>query len=427
MSTRISRILSLSLALVLLITPMAVLADHEAATVHGTVFSDVDNFGVFDLEESGIEGVLVTLFEGDGTTFVDDTTTAADGTYAFTGRTLSSYTVKVEVQVLYADTTPISVPVTADSSSIFPAVDFGKEPLPVGSISGIVYDDVNRDGEFDFGVEDIALEEVTVTLSDSEGEEITTSTNSSGEYGFTELIPGSYTVVETDLKEPIFYYSITPNTVVVNLPTNDSMVVVVDFLDFIPAEGEVPRIDLLLMKFFDISLLEFQALRGMEGWGYGNIVKAYFLAQFSETPLAEILGMRETMGWGNIMKAVLGRAGLKGYNLGLIVSGRDVPQTTQKLMDGCELIDSEEQVQELLSLGGNNGSIKKACKLAQEAGGEFDKLVEALGLLRSHNQKQVMEMLQGEATTQVNNDDNGEHGPPACKGKNKNDEGCSKK
>jgi hypothetical protein len=410
---------------------MAVLADNEPQTVHGSVFSDVNGNGDFDLEDSGIEGVLVILFEGDSDNVAAQMATAADGTYAFTGRKLSSYTVKVEVQVWYADTTDISVLVTADAA-LFPVVDFGKEPLQVGSIRGTVCNDVDRGRDCVLeGVEvvDIPLEGVTVTLYDLENTFLDdVETDENGAYAFTELYPGSYTVVETDLKEPIFYYSITSNTVVVNLPTNDSMDVVVDFLDFIPAEGEVPRIDLMLMKFFDIALLDFQALRAMEGWGYGNIAKAYFLAQFSETSLVEILGMRETMGWGNIMKAVLGRAGLKGYNLGLIVSGREVPQTTQNLIDGCELINSEEQAQELFSLGGSNGSIKKACKLAKEVdGATFETLVEALELLGDHNQKQVMEMLQGGATTQVNNDDNGNHGPPACKGKNKNDVGCSKK
>jgi hypothetical protein len=198
--------------------------------------------------------------------------------------------------------------------------------------------------------------------------------------------------------------------------------VVVDFLDFIPLEGEVPRLDLLLMKFFDISLLEFQALRGMEGWGYGNIAKAYFIAQLSDTAFGEILGMRGTMGWGKIMKDVLGYAGLKGYSLGLIVSGRTVPNSVQNLINSCESIDTPEQVQELYATGASNGAIKKACRLAGEAGEGFETLVEALGLLKVYDQKQVREILMGGNENEVTN---GNHGPPPCKGKNKYDEGCS--
>jgi hypothetical protein len=407
---------------------MAVLADDEPQIVHGTVFSDVNGDGVFDLEELGIEGVLVTLFEGDSNNVAAEMATSADGTYAFTDLTLPSYTVVVEVLAGYFDTTPISVLITADSSSTFLAVDFGKEPLPVGSVSGTVCDDVDRGRDCDLDGVDIPLVGVSVTLFNTEDELITTDvTDSLGKYNFPDLYPGSYTVVETDPTDPVIYYSTTPNTVMVKLPTDDLMDVVVDFGDFIPEEGETKKIDLLIMKFFDLPLLDLLELRYEDGWGYGNIAKAYFLAQLSAESVDDIIAMRDGMGWGNIMKEVLGHAGLKGYNLGLIVSGREFPQTTQKLIDGCELIESEEQVQELFGLGGNYGSIKKACKLVQEIDGGFDKLVEALGLLRGHNQKQVMEMLQGEAITQVNNDDNGDHGPPACKGKNKNDEGCSKK
>jgi hypothetical protein len=160
----------------------------------------------------------------------------------------------------------------------------------------------------------------------------------------------------------------------------------------------------------------------MEGWGYGNIAKAYFIAQLSDTALGDILGLRETMGWGRVMKEIMGNAGLKGYNLGLIVSGRTVPNSIQRLIDSCASIDTPEQVQELYATGANHGSIKKACRLTSEAGGNFDTLVTALGLLKVHSQKQVREMLMEENTDQFGN---GDHGPPACKGKNKYDEGCN--
>jgi hypothetical protein len=132
--------------------------------------------------------------------------------------------------------------------------------------------------------------------------------------------------------------------------------------------------------------------------------------------------MRETMGWGEIMKEVLGYAGLKGYNLGLIVSGRETPSQIQRLIEGCELIESAEQVQELYRGGASNGAIKKACRLAGEAGEGFETLVEALGLLKVYDQKQVREILMGGNENEVTN---GNHGPPPCKGKNKYDEGCS--
>ncbi len=426
MSKRISRILSLLLALGLLITPMAVLANGVTATIEGTVFNDANQNGVFDEGDTGIDGVTVELFAGDSETATDSVITSGDGLYEFLDLSLVDYMVVETDPPDHVSTTSNEVAVTLLESDPAATVNFGDAAHgDLGEISGFVYDDTDRDGVFDDG--EPKIPGVTVQLFGFDGAVIESATTElvTGEYVLSMALAGANTVHEIDLPT---YYSTTPNTVEVELAAPGATVVGINFGDFIPLEGEVHRIDLMLMKFFDIALLDFQALRAMEGWGYGNIAKAYFLAQFSETSLVEILGMRETMGWGNIMKAVLGRAGLKGYNLGLIVSGREVPQTTQNLIDGCELINSEEQVQELFSLGGSNGSIKKACKLAKEVdGATFETLVEALELLGDHNQKQAMELLLGGATTQVNNDDNGEHGPPACKGKNKNDVGCSKK
>jgi hypothetical protein len=175
------------------------------------------------------------------------------------------------------------------------------------------------------------------------------------------------------------------------------------------------------MKFFDISLLEFQALREMEGWGYGNIAKAYFIAHLTDTALVDILGMRESMGWGKIMKEILGYAGLKGYNLGLIVSGREVPNVVLKLIEQCDGLNTPEEVQELFAMGASVGSIKQACRLAVD----FEALVEAVDLLKTHNFKQVREMMTLGLTDQIANGNQGNHGPPPCKGKNKDDQGCN--
>lgn len=335
MSKRTSRILSLLLACVLLITPAAVLANDSIATIEGTVFLDDNQNGIIDGSEGGIFGVTVDLYA-------------------------------------------------------------------VGGMDPLASDTTDDNGNFTFTVQAL----------------------------------GDYIVKETDLES---HASTTPNEVEVTIENPGNVIDEIDFGDFKPEPGETTRIDFLIMDFFDLLLVDVLDLRNLGGWGYGNIARVYFLAMLSaEHDVSDIIAMRDSMGWGEIM-TVLGRAGLKGYNLGLVVSGRDAPSPIQNLMDGCSLITEPEQVQELFSLGGNNGSIKKACKLAQEVGGDFDKLVKALGLLADHNQKQVREMLQSEAMVQVNQDNggnnqdngnngnNGNHGPPACKGKNKNDEGCSKK
>jgi hypothetical protein len=426
MSKHSSRIVSLTLALVLFITPMAVLAQDGTPTIEGFVFNDKNQNGLFDEGDTGVDGVTVELLPvADGLSDVS-VITSGGGFYAFTNLELGDYLVREIDPADHISTTFNEVSVTIADTDAVVTVNFGDADIvDLGQISGFVYDDADRDGEFDLGEDTIPKVPVKLFGFDGEVIETVTTDQETGKYTLSKALAGVNTIQEID---PSPYLSTTPNKVEVILKNPGDSVEGINFGDFIPTEGEVPKIDLLLMKFFDIALLDFQDLRAMGGWGYGNIAKAYFIAQLGDTPLIDILGMRETMGWGNIMKAVLGRAGLKGYNLGMVVSGRDAPQSVHNLMNGCSLISEPEKVQELFSSGASNGTIKKACKLAQEVdGATFETLVVALELLADHTQKQVREKLQSGATNQLNNangGNNGNHGPPPCKGKNKYDEGC---
>jgi len=129
----------------------------------------------------------------------------------------------------------------------------------------------------------------------------------------------------------------------------------------------------LIAAFFIVPPEYIDALRAM-GWGYGEIAKAYFLAQLSgEHDIEDIIAMRgegkDGSGWGQIMKEVLDSAGLHGYNLGLIMSGREAPAHLQNLADSCGM--EVESVSELLrESGGKSGTVRRACRLAQQAEGE---------------------------------------------------------
>ena len=126
----------------------------------------------------------------------------------------------------------------------------------------------------------------------------------------------------------------------------------------------------LIAAFFILPPEYIDDLRAM-GWGYGEIAKAYFLAQLGDLDVAEVIAMREVdgSGWGQIMKVVLGSAGLHGSNLGMIVSGREAPAHLQNLADSCGM--EVESVSELLrESGGKSGTVRRACRLAQQAEGE---------------------------------------------------------
>lgn len=422
MSKRSLRLISIFLTLGLLLTPAVALADHDLQTLHGTVFIDANEDGIFDLGELGIPGVTVNLYVAGESVPLATTATAADGSYEFASLEPGDYSVVEEELAGYLSNTPNEVDTTVDGLTAIPTVDFGEVPIE-GSISGTVYDDLNRNRLFDPGEGELGIAGVLVSLLDAEGVEIDSMlTDGDGKFVFDEIFAGSYTVVEVDDPEP--YYSTTPNEVVVVLPTGDLMDVIVNFGDFIPEEGETTRIDFLIKDFFNLALLDILELRDLDGWGYGNVARAYFIAQLSGESVGDIIAYRETMGWGNIMKTALGYAGLKGYNLGLIVSGREVPNAIQKIIDSCEFLETPEQVNELLSAGASFGTIKKACALSQEAGGDLDTMKEVLDLLGDKSMKEVMEMLGIQGRDNGNDGNNGNHGPPPCKGKNKNDPGC---
>jgi hypothetical protein len=72
-------------------------------------------------------------------------------------------------------------------------------PLQLGSLSGIVWEDFNDDGQIDFGEKGIANVLITLAGTDDLGNPVSQSlpTDSDGAYVFLNLRPGSYTITET--------------------------------------------------------------------------------------------------------------------------------------------------------------------------------------------------------------------------------------
>jgi hypothetical protein len=75
----------------------------------------------------------------------------------------------------------------------------GAPLTPSSSLSGVVWEDFNNDGQVDFG--EMGISGVTITLAGKDflGNAVSQSqqTDSSGAYVFLNLLPGSYTVTET--------------------------------------------------------------------------------------------------------------------------------------------------------------------------------------------------------------------------------------
>jgi hypothetical protein len=171
--------------------------DTLGATVSGVVWDDVNRDEIRDTGETGIEGVLVELYLGE--TLVDDQLTAVDGSYSFLVKASGEYTVKETDLVGWKSSTPGEIPVSIGELTGQALIDkdFGdyEEAEEESTIGGTVWNDLDKDGEFDPG--EPGIEGVTVSLSGPESGVDTTDVD--GVYGFTVSTAGSYTVTETNL------------------------------------------------------------------------------------------------------------------------------------------------------------------------------------------------------------------------------------
>ena len=180
----------------------------EPVSLSGYVYEDLDNDGVRDGGESGIEGVTLTLLDDAGNPTTTTTVTDSSGFYEFTGLTPNATYGVAEAQPDgYYDGLDAAGTAggTADNpgDSITGAVlgiavhgknyNFGE--LPPASISGLVHGELNGDCIPDPG--EPLLEGVTIYLLDASGNRIaSTKTDAAGEYRFVDLEPGVYGVEE---------------------------------------------------------------------------------------------------------------------------------------------------------------------------------------------------------------------------------------
>jgi protocatechuate 3,4-dioxygenase beta subunit len=203
----------------------------QPLTFGDTVFADANKNGTLDAGEKLLPNVPVQLTDGTGTV-VGTVTTGTDGKYQFTNLTPGTYTVQVTPPAGFT-LTPVTVDPTANAGNQnvgtqvgsviqagvtlllggapsiegntngnnFVNGDFGLVAPPSAKVSGFVYRDPNLDGQFVRGTSpngDTPIGAVTVTLFDNAGVQVgTTKTDNNGFYQFTGLLPGTYTIVES--------------------------------------------------------------------------------------------------------------------------------------------------------------------------------------------------------------------------------------
>ncbi|HLN27115.1 MAG TPA: SdrD B-like domain-containing protein [Gemmataceae bacterium] len=181
------------------------------ASLSGFVYLDANDSGVKVAGDGGISGVTVTLTGTNdlGTSIDTSETTGTNGSYSFTNLRPGTYTITETQPANYLQGTDnlgsLGGTLGTDQFSTIVVVssaagsnyNFG-EILPP-SLSGFVYVDANDNGVKDSGEAPIAGATVTLTGTNDLGAVVNTTqtTASDGSYDFTNLRPGSYTIILT--------------------------------------------------------------------------------------------------------------------------------------------------------------------------------------------------------------------------------------
>lgn len=176
------------------------------ATIRGTVFLDTDRDGVFDAGEAGVSGRTVYL-DLDNDSILDgnerSTTTNSSGVYEFGGLAAGAYKIRQVLPSGFIQTTPsnnFGNNATVSGTQVVTGKNFGtaQNTAPTGgTIRGTVWNDVDRDRNFDSNESGIAGRTVYIDLDNDnvkDGNEPSAVTNSSGVYQISGLAAGTYKV-----------------------------------------------------------------------------------------------------------------------------------------------------------------------------------------------------------------------------------------
>ena len=182
------------------------------SVILGSVYQDNNNNGLLDPDETGIGGVTVTLtgVNSQGTVVNLVRTTNATGIFRFVGLLPGTYTLSETQPGAFLDGKEHvgSLSGTLSANDVISNItlltrqrgtdyDFGE--LSPASISGSVYYDANDTGTRDPGEAGIPGTAISLTGTDDLGAPVslTATTPASGNYTFTGLRPGTYTITET--------------------------------------------------------------------------------------------------------------------------------------------------------------------------------------------------------------------------------------
>jgi len=181
------------------IAPIPIEIDN-CSSISGTKFNDLDGDGSRDAGEPGLAGWTMyldankngTLDAGEATT-----TTDANGNYTFTELMPGTYTVREVQKSGWLQTTANPADVVLPMGTDVTGIDFGNFKLI--TISGQKFNDTDGDAVKDLGEAGLAGWTIFLDANKNgslDAGEKSTTTDANGNYSFSNLAPGTYTVRE---------------------------------------------------------------------------------------------------------------------------------------------------------------------------------------------------------------------------------------
>jgi len=164
--------------------------NSQFGIISGTVFNDTLGNGVHDVTDPGLPNWEVQLLQD--TTIVASRVTDALGRYSFDSVAVGAYSVREVLQSGWIHTTSETYTFTVTPGEEFLNTNFGNFKL--GVISGIKF--VDFDGNGSTGFPDSGLVGWKIRLQHNGNLVDSVLTDSVGQYSFSNLIPGLYTVSE---------------------------------------------------------------------------------------------------------------------------------------------------------------------------------------------------------------------------------------
>ncbi len=178
------------------------------AVIGDFLWSDADGDGVQDPGEVGIGGVTVDLVNPATGGVVATTTTNIDGSYSFTGLAPGEYLVRVtDTGGALSGYTPTSgpqspgsftsAPLSVSAGQVVSNTDFGFQNPSLFSINDALWYDLDGNGDLDAG--ETGIPGVTASLLNSNGDIVASLSDTGGEFSFSGLPNGDYTIDITDV------------------------------------------------------------------------------------------------------------------------------------------------------------------------------------------------------------------------------------